>query len=238
MTTHTPIVFIVHDEAETRDHIRGVVEAAGLQAEPYADVALFLDELRLDQPGCVVIGTRVRAQSAAEVQHVLARRGARLPIVVVAADGDVASAVSALKAGAMDVIEGPLLPQRVVPVVLRALAADLGSRSSRLEQDDIQLRYAQLTPRECEVLKLVIEGQTSGVIAKQLGISEKTVEIYRSHINKKMRVRNAVQLTRMMDSVTWAGSRDRRESKRERGVARGRRGLAAEGNTELVVGER
>ena len=93
------------------------------------------------------------------------------------------------------------VPQRVLPMVLRAIAADLGSRSSRLAQDDIRLRYAQLSRRECEVLKLVIEGQTSGVIAKQLGICAKTVEIYRSNINKKMRVRNAVQLAQMMHAV-------------------------------------
>lgn len=202
MTTHAPIVFIVHDETETRNHIHGLVQAAGLQTRVYADATLFLDEPRVDQPGCVVIGTQVGSQSAAEVRAALARRGAQLPMVVVASAGDMASVVSALQAGATDVIEQPLLAQRVVPVVLRALAADLNSRSSRLARDDIRLRYAQLTPRECEVLRLVIEGQTSSSIAGQLGICGKTVDVYRSQINKKMRVRNAVQLARMMQSVT------------------------------------
>lgn len=202
MTTHTPIVFIVHEETETRNHIHGLVQAAGLQTRVYADATLLLDEPCVDQPGCVVIGTQVGSQSAAEVRAALARRGAQLPMVAVASAGDVASVVAALKAGVLDVIEEPLLPQRVVPAVLRALAADLNSRSSRLQQDDIQLRYAQLTPRECEVLSLVLEGQTSSSIAKRLGICGKTVEVYRSHINKKMRVRNAVQLARMMQSVT------------------------------------
>jgi two-component system response regulator FixJ len=202
MTPHAPIVFVVHDNAETRDHIRDLVEATGLQVRTYADAGLFLDELPVDQPGGVVIGTQVCSQSAAEVQQAIARRGARLPTIVVARDGDVSSAVSALKAGALDVIEAPLSSHRTVPVVLHALAADLRSRSSLLEQDDIRLRYAQLTPRECEVLDLVIAGQKSSLIAKRLGICEKTVEIYRSHINKKMRVRNAVQLACMMHSVT------------------------------------
>ncbi len=202
MTTRAPIVFIVHDAAETRSQIHGLIEAAGLQARPYPDAATFLEELHADQPGCVVVGTRVNSQSAAEVQQALLRRGAQLPMLVVANDGDVASAVSALKVGAMDVIEAPLMGHRLVPLILSALAADLGSRFSRLQRDDIRLRYGQLTPRECEVLRLVVEGQTSGVIAKRLGVCEKTVEIYRSHINKKMGVRNAVQLARIMHSFT------------------------------------
>jgi two-component system response regulator FixJ len=201
MATHAPIVFIVHEEAETRRQIHDLVEGAGLQARSYADAIRFLDEVPTDQPGCLVLGAELCSLSAAEVEHALVSRGARLPIVIAAGDGDPSSAASALKGGAVEVIGRPLPPHRMVAAILCAIAADLSSRSCRLEQDDIRLRYAQLTPREREVLKLVVEGQTSGAIARQLGIREKTIEIYRSHINKKMRARNAVQLARMMPSL-------------------------------------
>jgi two-component system response regulator FixJ len=197
MTTHTPIVYIVHDDPATCSHIRHIIEAAGLEVEIHTGAQRFLEEALLNQPGCVVVGTH----AASGVQRALAQRGAQLPVVVVTDNGDVSSAVSALKAGALDVVEGVVLGDRIVPAVLRALAADLRLRSSRLEQEDVRLRYTQLSPRECEVLKFVVEGQTSSAIARQLGIREKTVEIYRSHINKKMRVRNAVQLARIMQSM-------------------------------------
>lgn len=199
--TLAPVVFVVHDDTETCDHIRALAEAAGLKVRTYADAAAFLAELSLDSPGCLVIGAQTRSMSASELQGELAARGAHIPVILAAAHADVSTAVTALKAGALDVIEAPFLNQHMVPAILRAIAADLGQRWRHLQRADVQLRYAQLTPREREVLLLVIEGATSSGIARQLGIREKTVEIYRSQINRKMRVRNAVELARVMQSI-------------------------------------
>ena len=202
MAKRTPVVFIVHDADETRSRSQSLVEAAGLQTRVYFDATTFLKEVRADEPGCLVIGARVDSLCAAEVQKALLLRDAALPMIVLASDGDMESAVSALKVGALDVLEARLLQERLLPLVLSALATDLGSRFSRLERDDVRLRYAELTPRECEVLRLVLEGETSNAIAKQLGVREKTIEVYRSHINRKMRVRNAVQLAQVVQGVT------------------------------------
>lgn len=201
MTAQVPVVFVVHNDAETRNHIRELAESAGLKVSAYSDAAPFLSEFPLDKPGCVVVGAQTSSMSAAELQRELVARGARIPVILAAGYAEVAAAVAALKDGAMDVIEAPLLSRHIVPAILRAIAADLGWRLRRLEHNEVQLRCAQLTPREREVMRLVVKGATSNAIARQLGISEKTVEIYRSHINKKMHVRNAVELARIMQTV-------------------------------------
>jgi len=196
----------VHSAAEReREAVRALAEGIGLQVWASSDAAAFLNEIPPETPGCVVLGARIGAVSALQLQQELVARNVHMPVIIAAAHADVTLAVTALKAGAMDVIERPLLTQRIVPAILRALAADLTWRASRLESDDIRLRFRRLTPREREILELVIKGQTSGIIAEQLGIQEKTVGIHRSNINKKMRARNAVELTKLMHSMGEPG---------------------------------
>lgn len=197
-----PVVFVVHSDSGLRQCIRELVESSGLKVRAYADAASFLSELPVDQAGCVVVGPQMCSMSASELQGELSTRGAGLPMILTADGGDLSAAVRALKAGVMDVIEARLLGQQMMPAILRAIAADLGRRSQRLERDAVQARYAQLTPRERQVARLVVAGSSTHAIARELGISEKTVEIHRSHINQKMRVRNAVELTRMMMQST------------------------------------
>jgi len=200
-----PVVHVVADGAETRARIRRMAEGAGLGVRAYADADALLVGLAAHEPGCLVLGGDDPAMNVAEVRRALGARGIDLPIIVAGGQTDVASAVEAIKGGAVDVIEPAFLEQRLLPAILRAISAGLATRSARLHQDEIRLRYLQLTPRERQVLALVVEGATSAAIATRLGVHEKTVEIYRSHINKKMGTRNAVELTRLVHGTDWRG---------------------------------
>lgn len=204
-SVHSPVVFIVDADDEARDAVRMLAEAAGLRVQAYSDSTSFLTIVPLDRPGCIVLGTQQGAAGVLDVQRELHLHGVRMPIIVTVTSPDVSTAVSAVKAGALDVIERPLLSHRLVPALLEAMASDLTARANQMVGDDIRLRYERLTKREREVLHFVVMGQPSSAIARQLGIHEKTVEIYRSHIKKKMRARNAVELTKMMHSIGYGG---------------------------------
>lgn len=208
----TPVVHIVADGAETRARLRHMAEAAGLGVRTYVDAPALLAGLTVHETGCLVLGEHDPAISTAEVQQALGARGIDLPIIVAGVHTDVASAVEAIKAGAVDVIEPALLEQRLLPAILRAISAGLVTRTTRLRQDEVRLRYVQLTPRERQVLAMVVDGETSAAIATRLGVHEKTVEIYRSHINKKMGTRNAVELTRLVHGMDSRGEVAGRET--------------------------
>jgi FixJ family two-component response regulator len=199
----TPMVSLLDTDPQTRASVRALVQAAGLQVQEYGDVSAFLSAVAAERVGCIIVGISHGAAGVFALQHELQARGVRLPVIVAAGVTDVATAVSLLKAGAADVIESPRLSERLVPAVLQAITADLATRASRVAGDGIRMRYDRLTQREREVLRLVVEGYPSSAIAQQLGIQEKTVEIYRSHINKKMRARNAVELTKMMHNMSF-----------------------------------
>jgi FixJ family two-component response regulator len=190
-----PIVFVVMGDAETRDRVRELAELAGLHVRTYVDAATFLRELSAEQPGCLVLGAGGGSQDGLGLLQELGHRRMPMPAIVMTLPGDVSTAVAAVRAGAVDVVEKHTLAERTVPCIFRALAMDLGARARRLENGQTLLRYTNLSRRERQVLQLVMEGETSSAIAGRLGLREKTVEIYRSHINKKMRTRNAAELT-------------------------------------------
>ncbi len=201
MTAHVPFVYVVDEDAEARDYICSLVATIGLHARVYSDVAAFLEHLSGDEPACLVYNVHAQSTSVAALHAEFVRRNARLPVIVTAAREDLSFALQALKSGAVEVLEKPLAANRLLSCVLRALTSDLYTRMQRSESEDVRVRYLQLSPREREVLHKVVAGATSGDIAAQLGIREKTVEVYRSHINKKMRCRNAVELARLIQSL-------------------------------------
>ncbi len=202
---NSPVVFVMDANEQTRDTVRILVEAAGLRVQTHSNAEALLNAVAVDKPACIVLGANQAVGDVLAAQRELKLRGVRMPVVFAVTSTDVSTAVSAVKAGAVDVIENQHLEQRLVPAVFAALARDLATRARHVASDGIRLRYDRLTPREREVLHLVIAGQTSSAIAKQLGIHEKTVEIYRSHTKRKMRVRNAVELAQMMHSLGYGG---------------------------------
>lgn len=192
-----PMVHVVDDEAAIRDSLVMLLESAGHPARAYADARQFLAEVVPDQPGCVVADVRMPGMSGLELQRRLHEDRVDLPVIIITGHGDVAMAVGALKEGASDFIEKPFDEDVLLSAVDSAL--DKGARAfrERRELAEIQFRAGELTPREREVMDLVVQGQPNKVVATELDISVRTVEIHRSRVMEKMRAKSLSELVRM-----------------------------------------
>jgi two-component system, LuxR family, response regulator FixJ len=198
-----PLVYVVDDDAETRDLLRTIGQSLGLAVESFADGTRFLKQFRATRAGCVILDARMGTLSGLDVQEELAARKVGVPVIMTTRHGDVTTAVEAMRRGAFDVIETSFLPQRAAASIQRAIAKHRRAQRSRTASDKIRLCYARLTHRERQIAELVVEGLTSKGIAERLEICERTVEIYRSRVKSKMRARNAADLVRLMSSVNW-----------------------------------
>lgn len=192
-----PIVFIVDDDEAVRSSIEMLVRSLSLRAETFASAQEFLDDFDPEQPGCVVLDVRMPGMSGLELQQKLAEMGATIPIIFITAHGDVPMAVSALKGGAMDFIQKPFRDQELIDKVQAALEQDSAERDALADRERVEARIALLTPREREVMDLVVEGKPNKVIAADLGLSERTVEIHRSRVMSKMVADSLPQLVQM-----------------------------------------
>lgn len=195
------VVVLVQDE-RLAERIREEVNAVGIRTHRTVASSSLVDEIARHRPCCVVIDAAPDLERARALCQELEWRELGIPTLVVTERTDVASAIAAVRAGVLDVIEMETLTHRLVPCILQAIASDLDARARSIESDVVRLRYARLSPRERDVLKLVIEGATSSTIAARLGLREKTVEVYRSHINKKMCTRNAAELARVITTLS------------------------------------
>jgi FixJ family two-component response regulator len=201
-----PSVFLVDDDGDAREMIRLLVQSVGLAVETFANAEVFLKCFKPNCVGCLVLDVRMPVMSGLQLQKRLVARGVRMPIIMLSGAADVPMAVEAMKAGAFDFIEKPFRPQRLLDAIQQAVAQDVESGRLRAQSNDIQRRLAELTRRERQVLDLVVAGKTSNAIASELGIQRKTVELYRSRVNRTMRARNAAELVRMVHCVDSIGT--------------------------------
>jgi len=191
------IVFVVDDDRAMRDSLRWLLESIGLTVRTYATAAEFLREHQPSQPGCLVLDVRMPGMSGLDLQAELARRGAELPTIVVTGHAEVAMAVRAVKAGAIDFIEKPFSDQLLLDRVRQALEIDRQSREVRARREEARRRLASLSAREREVLELVAAGKANKEVAAALGLSPKTVEVHRAHVMAKMAVDSLAELIRV-----------------------------------------
>jgi RNA polymerase sigma factor (sigma-70 family) len=189
-----PTVFIVDDDAGVRDSLAMLLELKGFPTRKYPAAEAFLDDYRPEMPGCVVLDLRMPGMSGLELQAELARRGLRVPVIVVTAHGDVATTRAALKDGAVDFIEKPTDDEALLAAVAAALERDARDRAAASVASDISDRLARLTGREREVLTRVADGKHNREIAAELGISPRTVEVYKSRLMEKLQVRRVPEL--------------------------------------------
>lgn len=192
-----PIVFIVDDDEAVRDSTAMLVRSLSLRAETFASAQEFLDDFDAQQPGCIVLDVRMPGMSGLELQEKLAEEGATIPIIFITAHGDVPMAVSAIKRGAMDFIQKPFRDQELIDKIQAALCRDAEVREAMTDRERFKGRIALLTPREREVMDLVVEGHANKVIAAELGLSERTVEIHRARVMAKMAADSLAQLVKM-----------------------------------------
>ncbi len=193
-----PTVYVVDDQAAVRDALREMLSVLGYQVEAFGSAREFLSAHDGMRPGCLVTDVRMPGMDGLELMQQLNLRGSRLPVVLISGHADVPMAVAAIKAGAEDFIEKPINDAQLVAAINRCLAQAFEAISSRHSLEDLQRRFASLTPRECEVLDLVVDGCTSQAIAARLSISPRTVESYRVQIMDKMQAESVAALVRQV----------------------------------------
>ncbi len=192
-----PVIHIVDDEPDVRDALGMLMRSVGYQAQGYASGDDFLQRYRPGAPGCLLLDVRMPGISGLELQERLARDGVALPAIVMTGHGDVPMAVRAMKAGAFDFIEKPFNDQLLLDRVAEAIAHGRRSQDALAERKQALARYEELTPREREVMTRIVAGRLNKLIADDLGLSVRTVEIHRAHIMEKMQARSLSSLVRM-----------------------------------------
>ena len=189
---------IVDDDEAIRDALTWLFRTRQVASQPWESAEAFLAAWQPDWRGCIVLDIRMREMSGLECFDALRERGNTLPVIFLTGHGDVPMAVGALKKGAFDFLEKPVDDNALVDRVIRALASDARRQASEASQATVATRIAQLTPREHEVMRLVLAGKFNKVIADELNISMRTVEVHRSRVFEKMDVRSAVELAQLL----------------------------------------
>ena len=196
-----PTVFIVDDDPAVREAMGMLMASAGLDTCGFPSARDFLAAYDAGTPGCLVLDVRMPGMSGIELQEELDRRGVGLPIIFLTAYADVPTAVGAVRAGAVDFLQKPVEGGMLLTRVRDALGMDSRSRARRSEAEGARERLARLTPRESQVLQLVVKGQTNKAIAKVLGISRRTVETHRARIMHKTNSGSLPELIRIVGSA-------------------------------------
>ena len=192
-----PTVFVVDDDAAVRDALRLLLEEEGLPVEVYASAEAFLDSYHPERPGCLVLDIRMPGMNGLELQETLAALQCKIPIIFITGHGAVSLSVSALKAGALDFLEKPFDDEELLGRIRMAITLDASTRQDEAEASTIKTRFARLTPREKEVMALVVAGQSSREIATELTVSHRTVEVHRSRVMRKMEADSLLDLATM-----------------------------------------
>ena len=192
-----PTVFIVDDDAGVRKSIRELLISVGLAVEAFESAQSFLDAFDAARPGCLVLDVRMARMSGLVLEAKLAEMGADIPIVFISGHGDISMAVNAIKRGAVDFVPKPYQEQQLLDAVNEALRRDALRRAAPLDASGVAQRLQMLTSREHEVLDLALKGHSSKAIARELGISHRTVELHRSHLLEKLEVASITELMRL-----------------------------------------
>jgi len=190
-------VFVVDDDAELRESLGWLLESAGLRVKSYSTAQEFLAQYKSEEPGCLLLDVRMPGLSGLDLQEELRRRGVPPPIIIMTGHARVPIAVRALKGGAIDFIRKPFSDQSLLERIRQAIDLDRRTRQMRVECMKFAALLTDLTPREREVMDLVIAGKPNKIIAADLGISSKTVEIHRGRVMEKMQVESVAELVRL-----------------------------------------
>jgi FixJ family two-component response regulator len=196
-TKRKPIVYIVDDDDGMRRALTILMTTVGYQPVAFSRPSEFLAKYDPNQPSCLVLDVRMPEMSGLEVQQQLNRNGSMLPVILVTGHGDIPMAVQAMKDGAFDFLQKPFRDQELIDRINAALKQDAQNRESVDRLADLRQRAESLTPREREVMALVVDGKANKVIAIDLGLSERTVEIHRANVMEKMGARSVAHLVKM-----------------------------------------
>jgi two-component system, LuxR family, response regulator FixJ len=195
-------VYIIDDDADVRQSLALLGRSVGLNVETYHSAVAFLEALSPVCEGCLVLDIRMPGMSGLDLQQVLNERQCRLPIIFITGHGDVAMAVRAMRAGAFDFIEKPFRDQDLLDRINQAVIKNAALRAEYAEHAQIRAQLETLTSREREVMGRIVQGQANKVIAIDLGLSERTVEIHRAKVMAKMEVHSLAELVSRVAKVS------------------------------------
>jgi two-component system response regulator FixJ len=197
----SPTVFVVDDDESVRGSLRFLLRSAGLESRAFGSAPEFLGAYDPAQPGCLVLDVRMPGMSGLELQQELNLRGAVIPVIFITGHGDIPMAVEAMQHGAHDFLQKPFRDEDLIERVRRALAKDAKARAALEEHKVIREHLDSLTPREREVLALMARGKPNKIMAHELGVSQRTVEIHRARVMEKSGASSLAELVRMVMDV-------------------------------------
>ncbi|MCW8904985.1 MULTISPECIES: response regulator transcription factor [Sedimenticola] len=191
-------VFIIDDDREVREALQLLMESVGLDVTSFDSANAYLEQFDAARPGCIILDVRMPGMSGLDLQNLLLEKPLCPPIIIITGHGDVPMAVRAVQAGAVDFIQKPFNDQALLDSVHRALAHDARQRGEASHIAEIKQKLSRLTPREREVLELVVQGLRNKLIASELSVSQSTVEAHRAKVMEKMEAKTLSDLMRMM----------------------------------------
>jgi len=201
VTEADALVFVIDDDAAMRRSLENLIRSVGLRVEAFASAQDFLSIKREDVPGCLVLDVRLPGLSGLDLQKRMTEADIEIPIIFITGHGDIPMSVQAMKAGAVEFLSKPFRDQELLDAIQQALERDRKSREQRAEVEVLSSRFDLLTPREREVMPLLVAGLLNKQIAAELGASETTVKIHKHHVMEKMRAGSLAELVRIADRI-------------------------------------
>lgn len=200
-STDPPIVFIVEDDGRMRAAIQRLLKTVGLRSESFATPEDFLQHKLPHGPGCLILDVRLPGMSGLEVQSKLNEKGIQIPIIFITSHGDIPMTVQAMKSGAVEFLTKPFRDQDLLDAIQEAMKRDHETREQQIQIAQLKERYAKLTTREREVMRLVVSGLLTKQIASALGTSEVTATVHRGQVMRKMQANSPAELGRMAEKL-------------------------------------